>query len=304
MPRQLVTLDLHDFKNADPRKREAFVKNLGDALVDIGFFALKNHGIPQDVIRQSYAQAQEFFLQPDDAKQRCEVVELKGQRGFTSFGRETAKDSKHPDLKEFYHVGRDSISPNLWPQSLPQFKHYSLGLFEYIESVSYSLLEACALYLGEPQDLFASMITGGNSILRMIHYPPVQDVSGPRIRAAAHEDINLITLLVEATDSGLEIKTREGEWIAIEVPPGHIVVDAGDMLQNVTNGLFKSTTHRVVNPPNNTSRRFSMPFFAHPRPEVDLTPRASCVEKSGGSVLFPSLLADEYLSKRLAELGL
>jgi isopenicillin N synthase-like dioxygenase len=294
-------------------RRQAFVKTVGDALVDIGFFALADHGVDMGLIDKAYAVAQDFFLRPDADKRRFEDPKLKGQRGFISFGKEHAKGSKAPDLKEFWHVGQElpadhplsrEYAPNIWPD-VPRFKETFNTLFKQLEVCSMRLLEACALYIGEPEDRFAKIAFEGNTILRVIHYPPVAaDAHPASIRAAAHEDINLITLLCEATTGGLELLERNGTWRQVHALKGQIVVDAGDMLQNITNGYFKSTTHRVVNPDNSRDRRFSMPFFVHPRSEASLKPLASCVARTGGTATMRDITAGDYLTERLREIGL
>ncbi|MEN9265618.1 MAG: 2OG-Fe(II) oxygenase family protein, partial [Thermostichales cyanobacterium BF4_bins_65] len=232
---------------------------------------------------------------------------LKGQRGYTCFGKEHAKDNPYPDLKEFWHIGREG-SPylsNLWPTEVPRFRSVFVELYRQLDVCGSYLLQACAMYLREPVNLLADMAMGGNSVLRVIHYPPIPLTAHPAsIRAAAHEDINFITLLCEATAPGLELLQRDGTWLPIHTLPGQIIVDTGDMLQHLTNGLFRSTTHRVVNPDNDREQRFSMPFFIHPRPEVDLTPLPSCVAQTGGIPKYPPLTAGEFLEIRLKEIGL
>jgi isopenicillin N synthase-like dioxygenase len=304
--------NLQDFYH--PERRQIFVETIGDALVDIGFFALEGHGIDSKLIRGCYEIAEDFFVQSDEEKEKYEDLALKGQRGFTSFGRESAKGRDVPDLKEFWHVGRESFSrdvdrstypENLWPQNQDSFRESFNQLYSALDKCSLDLLKACSLYINAKENYFSEMAEDGNSILRVIHYPPVaDDVNPASVRAAAHEDINFITLLCEATDSGLELQNRDGSWRAIDTGPGQIIVDSGDMLQNLTNGFFKSTTHRVVNPNNSRSRRFSMPFFVHPRSEVDLSPCGPCVEKTGGEKKFPDMTAGQYLAQRLKELGL
>ncbi len=309
----IPVVDLEDYR-AGSEARERFCLTVGDALNDLGFFALVNHGVDPNLIKDAYSEAAAFFDQPDAVKARYEDPKIKGQRGYTSFGREHAKGSEAPDLKEFWHVGRElpadhpalsKYGQNLWPEELPRFKPVMVELYEQLESCAGALLSACARYLGEPKDRFSSIAVDGDTILRVIHYPPVPPERNPAsVRAAAHEDINLITLLCEATEGGLELLQRDGSWRPIHALAGQIVVDAGDMLQNITNGVLKSTTHRVVNPDNDRSRRFSMPFFVHPRGEADLTPLASCVERTGGTRLYPSWTAGEFLAQRLAEIGL
>ncbi len=310
----IPVVDLHDYFSSDKNRQERFVKGIGDALCQVGFFALLHHDIDDKLIAEAYQQIATFYKLPTETKKKYEKIEIKGQRGFTSFGREHAKDSKAPDLKEFWHVGRefetsstlaDVYPPNVWPQEVPAFKKTMVGLYDALERCALTVLEACALYLGEQKDLLRNTAVDGNSILRLIHYPPVAADANPNsIRAQAHEDINLITLLIEATTSGLEILDRSGRWIPVVTPPNCIIIDAGDMLQNITNGFYKSTTHRVVNPKDNRETRYSMPFFMHARAEVDLSPLESCVQKTGGKKNYPNITANEYLLQRLKEIGL
>lgn len=310
----IPVVDLKDFLSDSVPARRRFVETAGRALEDIGFFALEGHGVESGLIDKAYGLACRLFELSDSAKHRYEDPEIKGQRGYTSFGREHAKDSDAPDLKEFWHVGRElpawhalaRIYPkNVWPLELQEFKPTFLKLYEDLDACSAHLLRACSLYLGEEENVLADTSRDGNTILRVIHYPPVPEDRNPQsVRAAAHEDINLITLLCEATDDGLELKQRDGTWLPIKALSGQIIVDSGDMLQNLTNGVLKSTTHRVVNPNDDRSRRFSMPFFVHPRSEVELNPLQSCIERCGGEKKYPDIKAGEYLMQRLKEIGL
>lgn len=308
----IPVLDLHAFR-ADSKAREQFVDDLGHTLEDIGFFAVVNHGVETELIQTAYQVAQQFFELPEAIKRRYEVPELHGQRGFTSFGREHAKDHPVPDLKEFWHVGRDlplewlqapSYPSNLEILEVPEFHPVMMQLYAQLEACAIDLLKACALYLGESENLMADMVQEGDTILRVIHYPPVSPDAHPAsLRSAPHEDINLLTLLCEATDDGLELLQQDGTWLPIRAIPGQIIVDSGDMLQQLTNGILRSTTHRVVNPPDGRDRRFSIPFFVHPRKEVDLTPLPSCVARSGKQRYLP-ITAGDYLMQRLREIGL
>ncbi|MBW4472306.1 MAG: isopenicillin N synthase family oxygenase [Stenomitos rutilans HA7619-LM2] len=307
----IPVLDLRDFHTDD--RRQTFVTQMGSALEDTGFFALTHHSVDANLIQTAYAVTQAFFTLPEAVKLRYENPALHGQRGFTRFGREHAKDHPVPDLKEFWHVGR-ALAPdhplaaaypaNLSPTEVPQFASVMNQLYAQLEACATELLKACALYLGESENWLSDMMRDSDTILRVIHYPPIApDVHPASLRAAAHEDINLITLLCEATDDGLELLQRDGTWRTIRALPGQIIVDSGDMLQQLTNGLLKSTTHRVVNPVDGRDRRFSMPFFAHPRPEVDLTPLSNCVARTNQPP-FPRITAGAYLQQRLREIGL
>ncbi len=312
--RSIPVVDYLDFTSGDEERKSAFIKSVGDSLKDIGFFALKNHGIPLSAIEQSYEQGDAFFSMSEDVKRTYLQPQIAHQRGYTAFGIEHAKNNPAPDLKEFWQTGRShptsgkkpTYVENVWPDNhLPQFREVIDGLFSRMENVSQNLLESCSLYLGKPKSWLGSMAEDGNTIMRIIHYPPLgDDVLPGAVRSAEHEDINFITLLVTATADGLEVMDHDGSWIKVEGDATHIIVDSGDMLQNLTNGLFKSTTHRVVNPANSTERRFSMPMFVHPRNEIDLTPRPEFIELTGGKALFQSITAGDYLHQRLVEIGL
>ena len=308
----IPVLDLQDFTGNSKEKADQFVRDLGEALHQIGFFALVNHNVAPKTIQDAYNASEAFFALPEKTKAQYEVASLKGQRGFTQFGKEHAKDSDAPDLKEFWHVGREttterviSYPDNIWPREVPQFCPVMTALFEQLETCAHHLMSACAQYLQQPADFFSTQVKEGQTILRIIHYPPVKSEDAPKSqRAAPHEDINLITLLCEATTPGLELLNADGEWLPIEPIPGQIIVDTGDMLQALSNGLLKSTTHRVVNPSSSRDRRFSMPFFVHPRPDFDLTPLPNSIEQTGGKARYPSATAAEALEKRLREIGL
>lgn len=308
----IPVLNLEDFLVGGDRQ-QAFVQMLGDALRDLGFFALTHHGVDATLIRSAYQVSEELFSLPTDVKAQYDGSHTGGQRGFTSFGKEHAKDYPVPDLKEFWHVGRelapestgDRTRQNVFPAEVPQFKPIITALYQQLDTCAAVLLEACALYLDLPRSQLRDMVQDSDTLLRIIHYPPVPvDAPTASLRAAAHEDINFITLLCEATAPGLELLQRDGTWLPIQALPGQIIVDTGDMLQNLTNGLLKSTTHRVSNPGNQRDRRFSMPFFVHPRKTVDLTPLPNCVSRTGGSPLYPSWTAGDYLTQRLKEIGL
>lgn len=310
----ISVVDLNDYLSDSVTSRNQFIQTLGDGLMDIGFFAIENHGIDHDLIAKAYKLVDQFFQQADTEKRKYEDTSIKLQRGFTSFGKEHAKDHPVPDLKEFWHVGQEFTSDhslynvypkNIWPQNIPEFKETFLELYKQLGTCAEVLLKATALYLDLPENTFSEMAIDGNTILRLIHYPPVpQDVNPQSVRAAAHEDINLITLLCESTDEGLELLQPDGTWRPIHALNGQIIADAGDMLQNVTNGMIKSTTHRVVNPGNDRSRRYSMPYFVHPRSEVDLSPLPQCVARTNQEQKFPNITAGEYLHQRLVEIGL
>jgi isopenicillin N synthase-like dioxygenase len=310
--RQIPTVNLNDYTAGDPAARARLVQTLGDGLREFGFLNVEGHGVDSSLIRGTYQLWQRFFALDEATKSQYSGIEG-GARGFTPFGVEHAKDHPLPDLKEFWHVGQElpdahpyryEYPANVWPVELPEIKDPTLRLYTSLERVAADLLHALAEYFDLPRDTFASMMEWGNSILRVIHYPPVPPGVDPAVRAAAHEDINLITLLCEATDSGLEILTHEGDWMPVETGEGQIVVDAGDMLSRCTNEVVPATTHRVVNPPTAANRhRFSMPFFVHPYSACDLT----VMERFTGPdnpPKFPPITAGQFLDQRLREIGL
>lgn len=309
----IPVVSLDDYA-AGGASREQFIERSGRALQEIGFFALVDHGVSRELIHQAYRLAEDFFCRPDEEKLRCEDLASRGQRGFTSFGREQAKSSPSPDLKEFWHVGRElppnhtlgaGYQPNIWPEQPAEFRPVFLELYSALDRCAATLLEALSIYIGEDAGLLPGLVRDGNTILRIIHYPPVpEEVDPAAMRAAPHEDINLITLLCEATAGGLELLQRDGTWLPVTTQPGQIIVDSGDMIQNLTNGLLKSTTHRVVNPGSARDRRFSMPFFVHPRSEASLSPLPASIARTGGRQLYPDIRAGEYLAQRLREIGL
>jgi isopenicillin N synthase-like dioxygenase len=303
----IPVLDLEDFAAGGVRAR-AFNQELESALREVGFLALIGHGVGGPAIEELYQAAAEVFALPEAEKLGYERPEVMGQRGYTRFGREHAKDHQAPDLKEYWTIGPEEGADypgNVWPQQVPAFRERTWALWLQLSGVAEQLLEALSLALGEPRDRLSGVAEGGDTVLRVIHYPPVPDHADPAsVRAAAHEDINLLTLLCGATAEGLEIYTREGTWLPIRAMPGQLIVDSGDMMQRLSNGWFRSCTHRVVNPDASRERRYSMPFFVHPRPDVDLTPLPSCVARTGGEPRFGSLTAGEFLRQRLGEIGL
>lgn len=314
MSRTLRVCNLEDWF-AGGKRKENFIQTLGDSLKDIGFFALSGHGISKENINASYETIEHFFNLDQTTKSSYENAEIARQRGYTPYGVEHAKDNPEPDLKEFWQTGRTLVKghplakefpQNFWPHACaPEFELHIDGLYNAMEKMSIELLKAASLFLNKEEDWLPSLARDGNTILRVIHYPKLApDTPDGAVRSAQHEDINLITLLVGATADGLQVMDHDSTWIDVEGNHDHIIVDSGDMLQNLTNGLFKSTTHRVVNPPNALSDRYSMPMFVHPRGDVDLTPLPEFVAQTGGKALYPEIGADEYLFQRLAEIGL
>jgi len=310
----IPVVDLRDWIEGGAA-RQRFVRTVGESLVDIGFFAVKHHGVPDELTGRAYEAARAFFHLPPAIKARYHDPAKQGQRGFTGFGTEHARDSQAPDLKEFWQVGRPDVpddhpvhrlfGPNFWPAEISELGPALVELYRHLDRLGALLLEACAAFIDEPADRFAGMATDSDTIVRVLYYPPVSpDVQPGAVRSAAHEDINLITLLSGATAEGLELLLRDGTWMPVHTGFDTIVVDSGDMLQNATNGLFKSTTHRVVNPGDAVSERFSMPCFVHARVDIDLSPLSSCIARTGGKQLYPSITAGEYLAQRLREIGL
>lgn len=301
---------LSDYTDGDSASRAAFVDTYGRALETFGFVSVVDHGVDTEAIRAVYADIARVFALPQAEKDACIVAGSLGNRGYIPFGREHAKTRPVADLKEFWHVGRPIESlgdagKNAFPSGVPAFERDSLGLFQKLEQAAFAMLRALADYLGEPSDTFVSMATGGNSILRLIHYPPIgDDAPAGGVRAAEHEDINLLTLLCESTGAGLEILTKDGSWLPVDAPPGHLVVDTGDMMARLTAGRIPSITHRVVNPPDERRdvARYSLPFFVHPRPEVVLEAVPTCRDLPLAKAA--PITADAFLRERLLAIGL
>lgn len=310
----IPVVDLSDFTGGDPQLKESFVQQLGKAYEEVGFVAVKNHGIPADLIADLYQYVQEFFSLPSDKKRSYEIPELAGQRGYTSFGKEHAKGSEAPDLKEFFQYGqivpenhplKPEYPDNVAVAEVSGFNETLFKAYRAFEKSGKSLLQAIAVYLGLDERYFDNQVEEGNSILRAIHYPPITVEPKSAIRAEQHEDINLITLLVGASAGGLEILTKQNDWIPVTSLPEQIVVNVGDMLQRLTNNKLKSTTHRVVNPPRELwhTSRFSIPFFLHPKSAMDLSALENCVDEKHPKI-FEDITAGEYLDERLREIGL
>ena len=310
---QIPTLDIQRFDA--PSERDAFVAELGAAYREWGFAGIRNHGIPQALIDEAYRVFSAFFALPEDVKRQYHVAGGGGARGYTPFGVETAKGAQYSDLKEFWHIGReipadsryrDVMPPNLWPSEVPGFRGTGYALYEALDQLGSRVLSALALHIGLPADYFVDKTDSGNSILRPIHYPPITADDIPNVRAGAHEDINLITLLVGASAAGLEVKSRKGEWVPFTADADTIVVNIGDMLQRLTNHVYPSTTHRVVNPPGEQARqpRYSTPFFLHPNPDFVIDVLPSCVSADNPSRYPEPITAQGYLEERLREIKL
>jgi len=312
LPDGIPSLDLAEFTQGNAEQRGKFVADLGHAFNTIGFVAIKNHGLNEDLRIKLYDAVKKFFDLPEAVKSKYEFMELAGQRGYVGKGKETAKGFKVADLKEFYHVGQPNPSPgmpaNVFPDEVPEFREYTLEVYKTFEQTGKILLRAIALYLDLPEDYFEDKVTGGDSILRALHYFPIEQpelLEKGAVRAAAHGDINLITLLMGASAEGLEVLRRDGEWVAITALPEQIVVNVGDMLDRLTNHKLKSTIHRVVNPPAEKLKtsRYSIPFFMHPRHEMDLSCLENCIDEAHPK-LYTDMTAGQFLDERLRELGL
>jgi len=307
----IPVVDLQSYINLETRV--AFIQKFGDSIRLFGFVRVIGHNVTNQITAPAYQCAREFFSLPKGLKEKYVIRGGGGQRGYIPYLLESAKSSSIPDLKEFWHVGRelaiddplqDSYAENIWPAEVDNFKKDLLELYDALEDCSDFLLESLAIYLGEEHDVFTRITDKGNSILRALYYPPLEGIPVTEaVRGAAHEDINFLTLLTSSTSSGLQIYTREGDWLDVNVEEGEIVVAAGDMLSRVTNGYIPSTSIRVVNPKDRNEDRYSMPFFVHPRPDSMLSVLDSCRGED-----FPSpprdIIGIDFLHERLALLGL
>ena len=307
---KIPVLDLDLFSNGTVQARNLFIKEIGRAFEDIGFVAIDNPGISDKLIDELYETVQQFFALPLEKKKRYEIAGISGQRGYTSFGKEHAKGSLSPDLKEFFQYGQLDITcpellKNVEVPEIPGFNRVFSESFAAFEKSGIQILSAIAEYLGLNQHYFNDKVLNGNSILRAIHYPPIINEPLSAIRAEQHEDINLITLLVGASADGLEILTKDGTWNPVFSNRGQIIVNVGDMLQRLTNNKLKSTTHRVVNPPRSLwhTSRFSVPFFLHPQGQTSLACLDNCINDDLPKI-YEDITADEYLDQRLREIGL
>lgn len=299
----IPVVDFRDFH--DPNRRAVFVKTLGEGLEAFGFVAVTGHGVETELLDRAYRVAESTFALPLESKRACEDPDGGRQRGYTAFGVEHAKDQVIPDLKEFWHVGRTlpaeheltqsgDIPPNRFPDESPEFGPTCLELFHALEAFANDLLDAVGSYLELEEGFFRDLVQDGNSVLRVIHYPELVDAEPGAVRAAQHEDINLMTVLPASTRPGLELLTRHGTWMAVETPPGVLVCDTGDIMQLLTGGRLPATTHRVVNPPGQDGGRYSMPFFLHPHPDKMLRPFGSSE---------PGIRSREFLRNRLVAIG-
>ncbi|MGY1409691.1 isopenicillin N synthase family dioxygenase [Luteimonas sp. A611] len=311
MTPRIPTLDIRRYDG----DRDAFVAELGNAYREWGFAGISHHGIPQALIDEAYAAFRRFYALPEEVKKKYHVQGQGGARGYTPFGIETAKGSKHFDLKEFWHIGRelpedskyrDVMPPNVWPDEVPEFREHGLALYNALDALGSRVLSALALHIGLAEDFFADKTNFGNSILRPIHYPPITADDIPNVRAGAHGDINFITLLVGASTAGLEVQSKKGEWVPFTSEGDTIVVNIGDMLERLTNHVYPSTIHRVVNPPGEAARqpRYSVPFFLHPNPDFLIDVLPSCITSDSPSRYPEPITAHGFLEQRLREINL
>ena len=307
---QIASVSLAD-ADRDP---DAFAAKIGCSFEEYGFAVIGDHGIPDELIHRAEDKAKAFFALPDEVKRKYHIPGGGGARGYTPFGIETAKGASAHDLKEFWHVGRElphghpfraHMGDNVWPTEVPGFKDTFLELYETFDRTGLKILKAIARFLKIDEDYFIDTVRDGNSVMRLLHYPPIVGEPGSNVRAGAHEDINTITLLLGAEEAGLELLTRDGRWIPVSSMPGELVVNIGDMLQRLTNGVLRSTTHRVVNPaPERRGRsRYSMPFFLHFRSDFLIEALPGTVPP-GEQPNEPPITADDYLQERLREIKL
>ncbi|MFD0797596.1 isopenicillin N synthase family dioxygenase [Maribacter chungangensis] len=308
------SVDLSDFISDDPKRKEKFIKEIGTAFEDIGFVALSGHFLPEDLVDNLYAEIKKFFQLPQDIKDSYEIEGIGGQRGYTSFGKEHAKGRTEGDLKEFWHFGQyvaddpklaKEYPDNVLVSELPKFNEVGKETFKMLEKTARYVLRALALHLELEESYFDEFITNGNSILRPIHYPPITSEPKNAVRAAAHGDINLITLLMGAHGKGLQVQNHKGEWVDAIARPDQLMINVGDMLSRLSNNKLKSTIHQVVNPPRELwgSSRYSVPFFMHPISEMPLNCLENCIDDEHPKK-FEDITAGEFLHERLIELGL
>lgn len=307
-------VDLADFLSEDPVRKQRFVDQIGSAYEEIGFVSLKNHFLDQELVDQLYTEVKAFFALPEETKQSYEIEGLGGQRGYVSFGKEHAKGKKEGDLKEFWHFGQEpDADANLietYPDNVivterPQFNAVGMRAYRMLEKTGIYVLRALALYVGLDEHYFDHWASNGNSILRPIHYPPITEEPKGAVRAGAHGDINLITLLMGASSGGLQVLRKDGEWIDAIPEEDELVINVGDMLERHTNNKLRSTIHRVVNPPKEQwhTPRYSIPFFMHPRSDMKLNCLEECIDADHPKT-YEDITAGDFLHQRLVEIGL
>ena len=310
----IPSVDLRDFLSGDPIRKQKFVNEIGKAYEDIGFVALKGHFLDDQLVGDLYEEVRKFFQLPVEVKEQYEIPGIGGQRGYVSFGKEHAKGRSAGDLKEFWHFGQyvseDSKYKNEYPDNvtvkeLPKFNEVGKEAYQMLEKTGIYVLRALAIYLNLDEFYFDNFIKDGNSILRPIHYPPITQEPKDAVRAAAHGDINLITLLMGAQGKGLQVQNHQGDWIDAMAEPDELVINVGDMLSRHTNNKLKSTIHQVVNPPRELwgTSRYSIPFFMHPVSDMPLNCLENCIDAENPKK-FDDITAGEFLHERLVDLGL
>lgn len=308
------SVDLSDFISEDPKRKQKFINEIGKAFEDIGFVALSGHFLSDELVDSLYAEIKKFFSLPEEIKDGYQIEGIGGQRGYTSFGKEHAKGRKEGDLKEFWHFGQyvednpeleKEYPDNVIVKELPKFNQVGKETYKMLEKTAKYVLRALALHLKLDEFYFDDFIKNGNSILRPIHYPPITSEPKNAVRAAAHGDINLITLLMGAHGKGLQVKNHDGEWVDAIAKPDQLMINVGDMLSRLTNNKLLSTIHQVVNPPKELwgTSRYSVPFFMHPVSEMPLNCLENCIDEEHPK-LYTDITAGEFLHERLIELGL
>ncbi|WP_298516121.1 2-oxoglutarate and iron-dependent oxygenase domain-containing protein [uncultured Kordia sp.] len=312
--KNIPSVDLTDFLSDDPTRKQKFIDEIGKAYEDIGFVALRGHFLSNTLVDNLYEEIKQFFSMPVETKSKYEIEGIGGQRGYVSFGKESAKGRKVGDLKEFWHFGQyvednDQLKAeypdNVTVTELPEFNAVGKETYKMLEKTGVYVLRALALYLDLDENYFDNFIKNGNSILRPIHYPPITSEPKDAVRAAAHGDINLITLLMGAHGKGLQVQRHDGEWLDAIAEPDELVINVGDMLSRHSNNRLKSTIHRVVNPPRELwgTSRYSIPFFMHPISEMPLDCLENCIDENNPKQ-YDDITAGEFLNQRLIELGL
>ncbi len=310
----IPSVDLADFLSEDLERKQKFVNEIGNAYEDIGFVSLRNHFLDDQLVNQLYQEVKSFFDLPLEVKKKYEREDIGGQRGYVSFGKEHAKGKKEGDLKEFWHFGQEpdadanlqeEYPDNVKVEELPSFNETGMKAYQMLEKTGIYVLRALALHIGIDEKYFDHWASNGNSILRPIHYPPITEEPKGAVRAGAHGDINLITLLMGASTGGLQVQNREGDWIDAKPAEDELVINVGDMLERLTNNKLRSTIHRVVNPPKEEwdQPRYSIPFFMHPRSEMKLNCLEECIDENNPKQ-YEDITAGEFLHQRLVEIGL
>jgi isopenicillin N synthase-like dioxygenase len=310
----IPSVDLRDYTSGDPERKEKFIKEIGSAFENIGFVALSGHFLSDDLVKDLYDEVKKFFNLSQEIKDSYEIEGIGGQRGYTSFGKEHAKGRKEGDLKEFWHFGQfvedDPVLEAEYPENvtvkeLPEFNEVGKETYKMLEKTAKYVLRALAIHLDLPETYFDEYIKNGNSILRPIHYPPIMNEPKNAVRAAAHGDINLITLLMGAHGRGLQVQNHKGEWVDAIATTDQLMINVGDMLSRLSNEKLKSTVHRVVNPPRElwSTSRYSIPFFMHPISSMPLDCLENCIDEEHPK-RFEDITAGEFLNERLIDLGL